>query len=83
MTADDGEVAETRWAPLCELRRHAERHPEQYTQWFREEAASLGWFGAAAAADGSGGDGTASEQRYGGGTAVAGDQQQQRQFAVA
>lgn len=78
VTVDDGEVAEARWAPLDELRRHAEQHPEQYTQWFLQEAASLGWFGAAP----GGGTAVGGEPRDGS-AAAAGQQRQQRQFAVA
>ena len=44
MSLDDGEVAETRWMQLEELRQHAEQHPEEYTQWFLDEIHSLGWF---------------------------------------
>lgn len=32
VSLDDGEVAETQWMQLGELRAHAEQHPEQYTQ---------------------------------------------------
>lgn len=32
ISLDADEVAEARWVPLPELRRHAEQHPEEYTQ---------------------------------------------------
>jgi isopentenyldiphosphate isomerase len=44
VSLDDGEVAETRWMQLEELRQHADQHPEEYTQWFLDEIHSLGWF---------------------------------------
>ena len=44
VSLDDGEVAETRWMQLAELRQHAEQHPEAYTQWFLDEVRSLAWF---------------------------------------
>lgn len=38
-------MCEAKWMPLGELRQHAVQYPQQYTQWFLDEAASLGWFG--------------------------------------
>lgn len=41
---DPAEVSEWKYVALPELQAHAEQYPEQYTQWFLDEAASLGWF---------------------------------------
>ena len=47
LQVDPAEVCETRFVDLAELRADVGRNPEAYTLWLREEAASLGWFGAA------------------------------------
>lgn len=44
--ADGAEVVEVKYVPLEELRADVQAQPERYTLWFREEAESLGWFGA-------------------------------------
>jgi hypothetical protein len=38
------EVSAVRWMGLEELRDACRAHPEQYTQWLREEGELLGWF---------------------------------------
>jgi len=40
----DGEVLETRWIAIDELKKEIANEPERFTQWMREEIGSLKWF---------------------------------------
>lgn len=40
----DGEVTETRWIAIDELKKEIAHEPESFTQWMREEIDSLKWF---------------------------------------
>jgi isopentenyl-diphosphate delta-isomerase type 1 len=45
----DGEVSETRWITINELRKEIANEPEKFTQWMREEISGLNWFEASIA----------------------------------
>jgi isopentenyl-diphosphate delta-isomerase type 1 len=40
----DGEVIATRWLLPSVLKAEVEAHPEQFTEWMRQEAVMLAWF---------------------------------------
>lgn len=41
---DDGEVVAVKWMAPDALKNEVKIHPEQFTQWMREEALLLSWF---------------------------------------
>jgi isopentenyldiphosphate isomerase len=44
ITIDEDEVQEVQWKSLETLREEVEASPDSFTQWFRDEIASLQWF---------------------------------------
>eukprot|EP00887_Chlorella_sp_A99_P007425 scaffold2.g7425.t1 len=62
---DPEEVAEYRFVELAELRSAVAARPHDYTQWLREEGASLGWFGGGGE-EGSGAAAAKAASRHGG-----------------
>ena len=46
VSADPGEVAGWRWAPLAAVAAEVHQDPARFTAWFREELALLNWLGA-------------------------------------
>lgn len=47
VSADAGEVADWRWAPLAAVQAETRQHPQRFTAWFVEEMTLLGWLSAA------------------------------------
>lgn len=46
MSADPGEVADWRWAPLAAVAAEVHQSPDRFTAWFVEEMEVLNWLGA-------------------------------------
>lgn len=46
MSADPGEVADWRWAPLAAVATEVHQSPARFTAWFVEEMEVLNWLGA-------------------------------------
>jgi len=43
VSLDDGEVSDTKWVGVEELRKEVEVHVDQYSPWMIAEGSSFGW----------------------------------------